>query len=168
MFLYIISFEIAWLHAWTNTVQLRGNVALACYSTLESRDLDTLYSCSDAPDVSASRVINHSRTHSLEKYLRFLVQVEYYIHLTRVLYQMIHNSNRENEEPRPFVYLTLDGGFEWSTAFKMHLIIKNVHYGLTLLLTCSFYDALWLRKAMPTKYIDFPRLSLPYKRKGNT
>jgi len=40
-----------------STVQLRGNVALARYSTLESRDLDTPYSCSDAPDASTSRVV---------------------------------------------------------------------------------------------------------------
>jgi len=80
-------------------VQLRGNITLVCYSTLESRDINTSYSCSDAPDASTSRVINHSRTHSLEKYPRFLVRVEYYMHLTRVLYQMIHNLNRENKEP---------------------------------------------------------------------
>jgi len=93
-------------------VQLRDNVALARYSTLESRDLDTPYSCSDASDASMSRVVNHSRTDLLEKYPRFLVRVEYYMHLTQVLYQMIHNSNRKNEDSRPFVYSTLRGGFE--------------------------------------------------------
>jgi len=106
-------------HNWTKrlemfnyTVQLRGNVALTRYATLESQDLDTPYSCSDAPDVSTSRVVNHSRTDSLEKYPRFLVRVEYYMRLTRVLYQMIHNSNRKNEDSRPFVYSTVRGGFE--------------------------------------------------------
>jgi len=66
------------------TVQLRGNVALAHYSTLESQDLDTPYSCSDAPDVSTSRVVNHSRTDLLKKYPKFLVRVEYYMRLTRL------------------------------------------------------------------------------------
>jgi len=54
-------------------VQVRGNVALACYSTLEPRDLDTPYSCSDAHDVSKSRVVNHSRTDLLENYPWLLV-----------------------------------------------------------------------------------------------
>ena len=60
------------------TVQLRGNVALTCYSTLEPRDLDTPYSCSDAHNVSTSQVVNHYRTDLLENYQWLLVRVEYY------------------------------------------------------------------------------------------
>ena len=44
-----------------NTVQSKGNVTLARYSTLEPRELDTLYSCSKARNAIEGQVVNHSR-----------------------------------------------------------------------------------------------------------
>jgi len=77
------------------TVQLRGNVTLACYSTLESRHSILLFWCTRCEYENDISRYNHSRTDSLEKYPRFLVRVKYYMRLTRVLYQMIHNSEQE-------------------------------------------------------------------------
>jgi len=59
-------------------VQLRGNVALACYSTFKPQDLDTPYSCTNAHNASKSRVVNHSRTDSHKNYPWLFVRVEYY------------------------------------------------------------------------------------------